>query len=119
MNARSTAAAAGGRRRRPIWAPIDRADGDQRRDPPVDVGDQDEDHRRDAVDEPGEDVLDRVVPLQGRRRSRAQDGHQQDALGGAEVAAVHPGQRRPPATATRRRAGQAAARARARRATRR
>ena len=47
-----------------------------------------------------------------------EDRHQQHALGGAEVAAVHPGHAAPPATPTRRRASGSPPRASARAATR-
>ena len=84
----------------------DRPDGDQRRRAPGDVGHEDEDDRRDAVDDAGEDVLERVDALQVVVDGQPEDGEQQDALRGAEVAAVDAGaedagERRAPAVLVR------------------
>ena len=61
---------------------------------PRDVRDEYEDDRGDEVHEPGEHVLDRVEPLQLLVEEDPEEGHQQHALGGAEVAAVDARERR-------------------------
>ena len=68
-----------------------RAGRDQRRRGPGDVGGEGEDHPGDPVGEAGEHVLQPVRPLQALGQGDAEDAEQEDALGGAEVAAVDPG----------------------------
>ena len=65
-----------------------RAAGDQARRTPGDVGGKYEHDSGDEVDQPGQDDLYRVQALKIVGDRQAQDGQDQDALGGAEVPAV-------------------------------
>ena len=77
---------------RPQPAADQRAGRDQHHHRPVEGR---EEHEHDAGGEVGRehrDVLEAVDRLEGDVEPQRQDGHQQHALGGAEVAAVHPDQ---------------------------
>ena len=92
MTTRSTGAGSRRPTVAPSWAPITEPTPISADDAPVHVGDHDEEHARDAVDHGGEHVLDAVQALEGLVDADPQDRHQQHALRGAEVAAVHAGE---------------------------
>ena len=69
-----------------------RAAGDQQDRRPVEVGDEEEEDRGDAVHDGAEDVLDGVEALQVVVEQQAHQGEVDDALGGTEVAAVGAGE---------------------------
>ncbi len=65
---------------------------DQQDGGPVEAGDEEEEDRRDAVDERGEDVLEGVEALEVVGEQQAHQGEVDDALGCAEVATVDAGE---------------------------
>lgn len=62
---------------------------------PVEVRDEEEEERGDAVDDGGKDVLDGVQALHGVVEQHAHQGEVDDALGGREVATVDAGEHDP------------------------
>ncbi len=73
----------------------DRAGGDEGGHRPVDVGDQDEDHRGHAVDHEGQHVLGAVEALEAVVDEDGQQADEDHPLGGTEVPAVDAGEEDP------------------------
>ena len=80
----------------PTWPPTIEPDRQESRRVPRHMGEGDEQEPGHAVDEKGEHVLGGVEPLEVVAQEDAEQRQQDDALGGAEVPPVHPGQEHRP-----------------------